>query len=93
MRLVMQKEDINDVSLYTQEGDIGNAEDVIELACALASINRLHEIGEVAFTSDNLFETGQLSIIRGVLKSLASSEVESQENMVSLYRKLQAIKG
>ena len=89
MRLVMQNEERSDISIYTDNIPVESADDVIELASALASINRMHEVGEVAFSSDDLFEPGQLSIIRGVLNSLANTESESQENMDSLYRKLQ----
>ncbi|MHA2503130.1 MAG: hypothetical protein ACXAE3_09680 [Candidatus Kariarchaeaceae archaeon] len=81
----------NDVSEYTTEHEIRTPDEVIELACALANINRLHEAGELAFSSDKLFETGQLSIIKEALQSLSTTENEEKENLVTLYRKLKQI--
>ena len=83
----------NDISGYTTEAQVRSGEDIIELACALATINRLHEVGEVAFSSDELFDTGQLSIIKQVLASVSGNEETAQSNMISLYNKLQQIKG
>jgi len=78
-----------DISQYTG-GAVQGDDDIIELACALVQINRLHEIGEIAFSSDQMFEIGQLSLIKRILQS---STTENNHAWMKLYKRLQELRG